>query len=129
MSVRPALRRVRWAAAAIAVTALFGCQSVGLDDFVATAAIPGAAGVHSSNWHVDHYGIGADRYVFSLSKNRLASGGDGEAMQVLLSHAHDLALEQRYSGFKVIEFTQGIESTLPLARRVSRGVVQFARTR
>lgn len=77
------------------------------------------------NWHIEQRQLGAGRYEFALTKKRFASGGDGEAMTVLRRRIERIAQEQGYARFDLLEYEEGIESNLPVARRVSRGVVQF----
>jgi len=81
------------------------------------------------NWRIEQQGLGADRYAFALTKKRFATGGDGEAMQVFKRRVDQLASEKGYAGFELLEYTEAIESHVPIAQRVSRGVVQFARAR
>lgn len=79
------------------------------------------------NWRIEQQELGADRYAFALTKKRFATGGDGEVMQVFRRRIDQLALEKGYAGFQLLEYTEAIESHVPIAQRVSRGVVQFAR--
>jgi hypothetical protein len=77
------------------------------------------------NWEIAQSHLGGHRYAFALKKKRFATGGDGEAAQVFRRRVAELAREQGYSDYDVLEFTAGIESTLPIAQRVSHGVVQY----
>ena len=71
------------------------------------------------------YDLGDKRYAFALKKKRSTTGGDGEAAQVFRRRIAELAREQGYRSYEVLEFTGGIESTVPIAQRVSHGVVQY----
>ena len=77
------------------------------------------------NWEIAQSHLGGHRYAFALKKKRFATGGDGEAAQVFRRRINELAREQGYSDYDVLEFTAGIESTLPVAQRVSHGIVQY----
>jgi len=79
------------------------------------------------NWRIEQQELGADRYAFALTKKRFATGGDGEAMQVFRRRVDQLVSEKGYASFQLVEYTEAIESHVPIAQRVSRGVVQFAR--
>jgi len=79
------------------------------------------------NWQLEQAPIGADRVRISLRRKRFASGGDGEAAQVFARRAGQIAREGGYTGYTVMEYTEGIESTLPLAQRVSQGVIRLNR--
>ena len=63
----------------------------------------------------------------SLRKKRFTSGGDGEAGQLFARHAEQLARSGGYAGYSVMEYTEGVESTLPIAQRVAQGVVRLER--
>jgi hypothetical protein len=77
------------------------------------------------NWEITQYDLGERRYAFAMRKKRFVTGGDGEAAQIFRRRVAELAREQGYTGYDVIEFTAGIESTVPIAQRVSHGVVQY----
>jgi len=77
------------------------------------------------NWHVEALDLGSQRYAIAMTKKRFATGGDGESLQVFRRNAERIAREQGYGGYQVVEFTEGIESKVPVSQRVSRGVVQL----
>jgi hypothetical protein len=77
------------------------------------------------NWRIEQYDMGEKRYAFALKKKRFTTGGDGEAAQVFRRRIAELAREQGYISYEVLEFTGGIESNVPIAQRVSHGVVQY----
>lgn len=77
------------------------------------------------NWRIEQYELGGDRYAFALKKKRFTTGGDGEAAQVFRRRVTELAREHGYASYEVLEFTAGIDSNVPIAQRVSHGVVQY----
>ncbi len=77
------------------------------------------------NWQLQQAALGGERVRIALRKKRFASGGDGEAAQLFARHAEQLAREGGYAGYSILEYTEGIESTLPLAERVAQGVIQL----
>jgi len=79
------------------------------------------------NWQLEQTPLGTDQMRISLRKKRFTSGGDGEAAQVFSRRAEQLAREGGYAGYSVMEYTEGIESTLPLAQRVAQGVIRLNR--
>jgi len=82
------------------------------------------------NWRIEQSDLGGNRYAFALKRKRFTSGGDGEAAQVFQRRVEQLAREQGYSGYEILAFTEGVDSSLPIvAQRVSQGIVQFARAR
>jgi len=101
--------------------------TVPLDAAVLAAGVLYLVDPLAPNWSIAQYDLGAHRFQFDLTKKRFSYGGDGEVMQVLRRRMQQLARERGYSSFELVEFTTGIESTVPLAQRTSRGIVQFAR--
>jgi opacity protein-like surface antigen len=79
------------------------------------------------NWQIEQASLGVDRVRISLRKKRFISGGDGEAWQSFARRAEQLARDGGYAGYTVMEYTEGVESTLPLAQRVAQGVVRLDR--
>lgn len=79
------------------------------------------------NWQVEEAALGADRYRIALRKKRFTTGGDGEAGQVFRRRAETLAREQGYAGYDVLELAEGIESNVPIAQRVTVGIVRLRR--
>jgi hypothetical protein len=79
------------------------------------------------NWHVEQYDLGNGRYAIAMTKKRLTTGGDGESPQIFRRRVDQIQREQGFAAYEVIEFSEGIESNLPIAQRVSRGIVQFSR--
>lgn len=79
------------------------------------------------NWQLQQAPLGDDRVYIALRKKRFTSGGDGEAAQVFARRAAQLTRDGGYAGYTVMEYTEGIETTLPLAERVAQGVVRLNR--
>ena len=79
------------------------------------------------NWQLEQTALGPDSVRISLKKKRFTSGGEGEAAQVFARRAQLLARKGGYAGYTTMEYTEGIESTLPLAQRVAQGVIRLNR--
>ncbi len=103
--------------------------AVGLsvENILLGAALYWAVDPLAPNWQLQQAPLGADRVRISLRKKRFASGGDGEAAQVFARRAGEVARAGGYSGYTVVEYTEGVESTLPLAQRVAQGVIRLDR--
>ena len=99
--------------------------AIPLEGLVLGAIVWWVADPLAPNWEIAQYDLGGRRYAFALKKKRFATGGDGEATQVFRRRVAELAREQGYSNYEVLEFTAGIESTVPIAQRVSHGIVQY----
>ncbi len=77
------------------------------------------------NWEVETRVLGGGRYAMALTMKRFVTGGDGEAWQVLQRAAGRLQQEAGAASFEVAAFSEGIESTVPVARRVARAVIEL----
>jgi hypothetical protein len=113
------LRRMRLAAVCLAASLASGCSSF--------ATNLGAINPLAPDWQVEQTRLDTDRIRISLRKNVLASGGEGEAAQLFARRAEQLAHAGHYAGYTVLEYTEGIDSTLPLAQRVAQGVIELNR--
>ena len=78
----------------------------------------------SPNWQIEEARMGDNRFRISLRKKRFATGGDGEATQLFYRRAEQIVRENGYAGYTVLEFGEGVESTVPIAQRVAQGVIQ-----
>lgn len=79
----------------------------------------------SPNWRIEESRIAVDRYRIALRRKPFASGGDGEAAQVFNRRAEQLARDHGHAGYSILEFSEGIDSALPVAQRVSSGVIRL----
>jgi hypothetical protein len=100
--------------AAIFCWALFaaGCTTVEGEDLFA-------------NWKIEQLQLDDNHYRVALIKQRFSTGGDGEAMQIFYRRAADITRERGAKEYRVVEYTEGIESSLPIAQRVARGVIEL----
>jgi len=79
------------------------------------------------NWQVQESPLAPDRFRIVLRKKRFTTGGDGEAGQVFRRRAEALVRERGYTSYEVLELAEGIESNVPIAQRVTTGVVRLHR--
>lgn len=79
----------------------------------------------SPNWRIEESRIATDRFRIDLRRKLFASGGDGEAEQIFNRRAKQLARDHGRAGYTILEFSESIESVLPIAQRVSSGVVRL----
>ena len=79
------------------------------------------------NWKVEQARLDPERFHIALTKKRFTTGGDGEAWQVFQRRAAQIAHDNGAPGYRVLEFSEGVESETLIARRVARGVVEIAR--
>lgn len=78
----------------------------------------------SPNWQIEEARITDNQFRIVLRKKRFTTGGDGEATQIFYRRAERIVRENGYAGYTVLEFGEGVESTVPIARRVSQGIIQ-----
>ena len=78
------------------------------------------------NWEVSETQLSDTRYRIDLRMKRFHLGGDGEAEPLFKRHAQDLA-EQLASGeYRLISYSEGIDSNVTVPRRWSRGIVELS---
>lgn len=77
------------------------------------------------NWEIEESRLNEDTYRFSLKMKRYHTGGSGESMQILKRRAGTLQHEQGFSGYQILEYTEGIESQTIGARRVAEGTIKL----
>ena len=78
----------------------------------------------SPNWQIEEARIGGNQFRIALRKKRFTTGGDGEATQIFYRRAEQIVRENGYAEYTVLEFGEGVESTVPIAQRVAQGVIQ-----
>ena len=79
------------------------------------------------NWSIEETPLSDDTYVLSLRAKSFRTGGDGEAIQILKRRALQLQREKGYAGYHLRDYSESIESSTPLTRRVSEGTIQLVR--
>jgi hypothetical protein len=79
------------------------------------------------NWTIEETRVDDSHFRFALRKKRFTTGGDGEAVQAVYRRAAQLARESGAARYRLLEFSEGIESGVPFAQRVAQGVVEIVR--
>ena len=80
------------------------------------------------NWRIEERPLNEDTYVLSLRAKSFRVGGDGEAIQIVKRRALQLQREKGYGAYRILDYSEGIESATPLTYRVSEGTVQLVRS-
>jgi len=80
------------------------------------------------NWSIEERPLNGDTYVLSLRAKSFRTGGDGEAIQIVKRRALQLQRERGYAGYRILDYSEGIESSTPLTRRVSEGTIQLVKS-
>ena len=101
--------------------------SVPLESVAAGALLYVIVDPLAPNWQIEETRLDAGRYLIALKKKRFTTGGDGEAAQVFYRRAAQLVREQGAGRYRVVEFTEGVESNVLIAQRVAQGIVEVVR--
>lgn len=75
------------------------------------------------NWEIQEAKFPDEHYKLSMKMKRYAVGGAGEARTVFNRRARDLANAGGYSGYKILEYSEGLESNILGSQRTTEGVV------
>lgn len=80
------------------------------------------------NWTVTEQQLNEDTYMLALRAKSFRTGGDGEAIALVKRRAMQLQREKGYAAYRILAYTEGVESSTPLTHRVSEGTIQLVRT-
>jgi hypothetical protein len=80
------------------------------------------------NWSIKEQALKPDTFHLALRASSYRIGGDGEAIQIVKRRALQLQRENGYAGFRILDYTEGIESSKPLTHRFSEGTIQLVNT-
>lgn len=79
------------------------------------------------NWHIEEAPLGESHVHFSLRMKRYYAGGAGEARAVFNRRAKEIAQLNGFDGYQVVEYTEGLESSVLGSQRTAEGVVRLTR--
>jgi hypothetical protein len=79
------------------------------------------------NWDIEQAAFPDGHYHFALKMKRYYAGGAGESRVVFHQRAKELMRQGGYDGYQVLEYTEGMESSVLGSQRVSRGVIRLTR--
>lgn len=79
------------------------------------------------NWSVQEQRLNEDTYYLSMRAKSFRTGGDGEAIQILKRRALRLQREKGFTSYRILDYSEGIESSTPFSHRVSEGTIQLVR--
>ena len=97
------------------------------ESFVAGALLFVILDPLAPNWHIEETRLDENRFRIAMRKKRFTSGGDGEAMPAFYRRAEQIATERGGGRYRIIEFSEGIDSVIPVAQRVAQGIVEIIR--
>jgi hypothetical protein len=79
------------------------------------------------NWSVEETPLSTDTFYLSMRAKSFRTGGDGEAIMILKRRALKLQRENGFTGYRILDYSEGIESSTPFSHRVSEGTIQLVR--
>lgn len=79
------------------------------------------------NWKIEQAAFPGDHVHLSLQMKRYYSGGAGEARQMFHRRAKQVVRDGGYAGYEVVEYTEGLESSVLGSQRVAEGVIVLTR--
>jgi hypothetical protein len=79
------------------------------------------------NWEIEQASFPERHYHLSLKMKRVYAGGAGEARVVFHQRAKDLMRQNGFDTYAVVEYSEGLESSILGSQRVARGVIQLVR--
>jgi hypothetical protein len=79
----------------------------------------------ASNWEIVEKRLADNRYRIAMRKKRWTTGGDGEAIELLHRRADMLAQVQGYRDYRILSWTEGVQSDMPIAQRWARGEIEL----
>ena len=103
--------------------------SVALEKVVYWGALAGIAykvlDPLAPNWEIEEAPLGDQHIHFSLRMKRFYAGGAGEAQAVLHRRARELMRLNGFSGYQVVEYQEGLDSSVLGSQRTAVGVVRL----
>jgi uncharacterized protein YceK len=77
------------------------------------------------NWQIEEARFSATQYHLALHMKRYYAGGAGEARVVFNRRAKDLVRSLGAESYRILEYSEGMESSLLGSRRVGEGVLEL----
>ncbi len=113
---------------------LTGCGSTAFPLHLDSPRIPFVAAVgagafyfYKDNWTVEEIPANGDKFRLTLRKNILRADGNSEAGFLFKRRAGEIAAEHGFDGYRIMEYSEGIESAALGSQRVAQGVIQCYR--
>lgn len=79
------------------------------------------------NWKIEQAAFPGDHVHLSLQMKRYYSGGAGEARQMFHRRAKQIMRDGGYAAYEVVEYTEGLDSSVLGSQRVAEGVIVLTR--
>jgi hypothetical protein len=80
------------------------------------------------NWEIQEARFPENHVHFLMSMKRYYAGGAGEARQVFNRRAKELMRAGGFGGYEIVEYSEGMESSVLGAQRTVEGVIRLTKT-
>ena len=80
------------------------------------------------NWTIEESLVARDTYSLSMRAKSFRIGGDGESGLILKRRALQLQRQRGFVAYRILDYSEGIESTTPFAQRFAEGTFQLVRS-
>jgi hypothetical protein len=97
---------------------------------MAAAAVVAAYVIYdplAPNWSIEERIVNSDTYLLSMRAKSFRTGGDGESGWILRRRALQLQRERGFPGYRILDYSEGVESSTPFTHRYAEGTIQMVR--
>ena len=108
---------------AVALALLLAAMLAGCSSYV-VGLVPNPL---ADNWAIEEVPLTDNRLHLSLKMKRYYAGGTGEARSIFNRRAQDLAQYGGFDSYEVLEYSEGMESSMLGSQRVCDGVIRLSR--
>lgn len=77
------------------------------------------------NWSIQERSLKSDTYYLLMRAKSFRTGGDGESLQIVKRRAAQLQRERGYDSYRILDYSEGVESSTPFTHRVSEATIQL----
>ncbi|MBK1679986.1 hypothetical protein [Rhodocyclus tenuis] len=77
------------------------------------------------NWTIQEQALDQETFALALRAKSFRIGGDGESMQIFRRRAEQLQREKGYTAYRILDYSEGIDSGTPFTHRTSQGIIQL----
>ncbi|WP_313952731.1 hypothetical protein [Accumulibacter sp.] len=124
VSLEPAKAVALAGAVGYAVSEYTGAANLGMAAAVAIVAYV-VYDPLAPNWSIEERIVDRDTYLLSMRAKSFRTGGDGESGLILRRRAQQLQRARGFSAYRILDYSEGIESSTPFTHRYAEGVIQL----
>ncbi len=80
------------------------------------------------NWTIEETPLDANIYRLSMRAKSFRTGGDGESGLILKRRALQLQHQRGFAAYRILDYSEGVESSTTFTHRYAEGVIQLVAT-